>query len=322
MAEPAVLEIHEAWTAPPVGAVATATHVSAEAFGVWLAPIELPGLLRLRHISGHLGNGGTVALALYRMEQPRALVSRDSLIESVKAYPWRKVTALTGASTGLVFDPDAEGKVKIELEREVVLDPRRHIYAVGYQNSAASVEWLCPSTLSVSATTTTESDIEFYASNDPIPGTTPHRRAYFYVPSNRTVTVLAQLGSRNPAHTATLLLRDSLFVTKATLTRTGTPTPVSASATLTTGYHDIVTYSSAADGYVVFHGGVLQGAGGGVVVDDSRAELLRCGYKTRPLGTAMGDFPDLLHVVGMAHSPVFALRSATGVRRGGHLDYD
>ena len=135
---------HEATTGP-LNATASemvATHSAAEANWTWLVPLKIEGVIRARRLSAivqSLTSAGNFTLGLY-VADLSALGSKADRLSAQQPINFRLLAQARpfGVTAAIPVRYDAD------LNRDVVLDPRKGSYFVGYQASSANCRWLVP----------------------------------------------------------------------------------------------------------------------------------------------------------------------------------
>lgn len=138
-----ILEVHEAWTVPPIGASGDflKTHAAGEELRVWCVALRLHGLLRLRRLTVAVkGTANTrFGLAIYKATFPLRGQKATMLSSSLPL----ELSLVASAPTKPYASADLDS-LNFNLEKDVVLDPRKAVYFVGYSSSHADCEWFTP----------------------------------------------------------------------------------------------------------------------------------------------------------------------------------
>ena len=310
------------WTAPPVAASQQATHVTGEENGVWLVPLDIAAPMFLRRVSVAVSTvGGTArsfAMAVYRLDATGFVASKSDPATTMRKASARLIATL-GQTTSTAL-PTAPGMKHFEAAgKDIEIDPSRGHHFLGYQAGHADCRWAAPS-----AVTIEETDIGVGSSLTTFLGVADQERYLlsFRAPyAGAPVAIRHYIGNHSTSHTATLAIRlRSSGAALTTYTRVGRPlwqSDTGATVTFAADIYDLTLKCSSANGQALFGGLVIEWG-----AQASATEAYLRGFKTRPLGAAIGDFPERLSFVSAGVPIVASLRSALGVRRFAVLGTD
>lgn len=139
-------EQHEALTSGGVGMGFLPGHAAGEENGIWLVPIPLHSLMRVRRLSAFVqwvspGPAGNYALALYRS---RSWFVKDKSDPLSGINPIVDLVAHSGRVFRTEIGPPNFFRITDALPSDVILQPETAQFFVGFQASSEYTSWLCP----------------------------------------------------------------------------------------------------------------------------------------------------------------------------------